>query len=207
MDDTILIIANGPSALKVECGDMIDRFAEIARINNYRLSGYNNFIGTKTTIWFNGANRRLKKRLAKIPKKIIVSIPYQLHVKKKDDIIKRTPKRIGLKPSQYELISKKKMRRYEIISNIIRPSTGLNCILWALENYKNVVIHGFDFFVYSRHHYYDSYFLKKILDMGLTNRGKKHDNLAEKKFVDELIKNKKIYHLLDFVTMNNNVFY
>ena len=39
------------------------------------------------------------------------------------------------------------MRYYEKNSKIKRPTTGLNSILWAVENYKTVYIHGFDFFI------------------------------------------------------------
>ena len=104
-----------------------------------------------------------------------------------------------------ELISKEMMGHYETISNIKRPTTGFNCILWSMENYKTVVIHGFDFFIDSRYHYYDSFFIKKILDMGLTNRSKKHDNFSEKKYVEELVKNKIICKLSDFIKEKNNL--
>ena len=96
------------------------------------------------------------------------------------------------------------MKHYENTTNIKRPTTGLSCILWAMENYKNVIIHGFDFFMNSRHHYYDSFLLKKILDIGLTSRAKKHDNFAEKKYVDDLIRRKKIYNLSDVVDCNHS---
>ena len=199
MNHTILIIANGPSALTNHLGKQIDSFPEIARINNYKISGYEKFIGSKTTIWFNGANRKLTKRYDSIPEQIIVSIPYQLLKEKEKEIIRRTPNRLGLKADQYTLINKDKMRYYESICKINRPTTGLNCILWAMDNYKNVIIHGFDFFMNSRHHYYDSYLLKKILDMGLTNRAKKHDNSAEKKYVETLVNNNKIHLLTEWI--------
>ena len=99
-------------------------------------------------------------------------------------------------------VDENRMKQYEMISNIKRPTTGFNCILWAMENYNNVVIHGFDFFIDSRYHYYDSFLLKKILDIGLTNRAKRHDNIAEKIYIDNLLKNKKIYQLSDFVKKN-----
>ena len=40
MDDKILIIANGPSILKQNFGLEIDKFKEIARINNYSIDGF-----------------------------------------------------------------------------------------------------------------------------------------------------------------------
>ena len=61
----LLIIANGPSPLKNTFGDAIDKFKEIGRINNYTTNNFEKFIGSKTTIWFNGANQGLKVRQKK----------------------------------------------------------------------------------------------------------------------------------------------
>ena len=199
MNDTILIIANGPSALKKEYGSIIDTFSEVARINNYKITEYHNFIGNKTTLWFNGANKKIKIRKINTPKKTVVFVPYDILKIKEEEVIKRTPKRLGLDPEKYQLVSMEKMRQYEIDSNIKRPTTGFNSIMWSMENYKNVIIHGFDFFLTSRHHYYDSYLIKKVLDWGLTNRSKKHDNISEKNYINNLLENKKIYTLSDFI--------
>ena len=70
MDDKILIIANGPSILKQNFGLEIDKFKEIARINNYSIDGFEKKVGKKTTIWLNGGNQNLKKRID-IPKKLM----------------------------------------------------------------------------------------------------------------------------------------
>ena len=70
----LLIIANGPSALKEKLGDRIDQFNAIGRINNYTTNNFEKFIGSKTNIWFNGANQRLKIRQRIRRGKIIGSI-------------------------------------------------------------------------------------------------------------------------------------
>ena len=62
MKSSILIIANGPSTLDNQFGDIIDTFDNVARINNYKTSNFENCIGSKTTIWFNGANKKLTPR-------------------------------------------------------------------------------------------------------------------------------------------------
>ena len=59
-EKTILIIGNGPSVLNCKVGDIIDEHPNVARINNYKINGYEHNIGTKTDIWFNGANSKLK---------------------------------------------------------------------------------------------------------------------------------------------------
>ena len=52
----------GPSTLDNQFGDIIDTFDNVARINNYKTSNFENCIGSKTTIWFNGANKKLTPR-------------------------------------------------------------------------------------------------------------------------------------------------
>ena len=48
--EKIVIIGNGESVLNNQFGSLIDKFDNVARINNYRINGYQNFIGEKTTI-------------------------------------------------------------------------------------------------------------------------------------------------------------
>ena len=61
-ENIILITANGSSVLSFEYGYLINKFKNIARINNYAISKHKKYIGEKTDIWFNGANQGLRKR-------------------------------------------------------------------------------------------------------------------------------------------------
>ena len=203
MKDKILIIANGPSILENLFGEEIDKFDEIGRINNYKINNFKQYVGQKTTIWFNGGNQNLVVP-KKISKKIVVLIPYEIINNNIEKIIKRTSNRLGLNTNQYELISEEKMKYYEKISKIKRPTTGFNSILWAVENYKKVIIHGFDFFQKSKEHYYDSYILKKISNLKIMQKAKKHDNLSEKLFVEKLLLDKKVIKLTDYIKNNKN---
>ena len=198
MNETILIIANGPSILKNKFGYEIDKFDEVARINNYKTDNFSEYIGKKTTIWLNGTNKNLKCH-KNPPKKIFVFVPYEILEKKEARVLERTPKRLKLKPNQYTLLDKEKMKYYEKISMIKRPTTGFNSILWAIENYKKVIIHGFDFFQDSKEHYYDSYISKKIANLKIMKKAEKHDNIAEKEFVENLLLNKKIIKLSSYI--------
>tara|TARA_Y100001936_G_C15999111_1_gene626870 strand:- start:312 stop:914 length:603 start_codon:yes stop_codon:yes gene_type:complete len=198
MNDIILIIANGPSALKYEYGNEIDTFKNVARINNYQTNSFEKYIGSKTTIWFNGANKKLKPRF-NFNNEIIVFVPYEILKAKEDEVIRRTPKRLQINTDKYTLISKQKMKYYETISNIKRPTTGFNSILWALDNYKKVIIHGFDFFLEGKEHYYDSFLTKKISNLKIVGKARKHDNVGEKKFIQALIKENKVIQLSDFL--------
>jgi len=208
MNKTILIIANGPSATKYNYGNIINTFPEIARINDYRISGFENFVGNETTIWFNGASKNLKKR-KKTPSKVIVFVPAEILYKQENLVLERTPIRLQLHPSKFNLINKETMKSYEKISNISRPTTGLNAIMWSMENYQNVIIHGFDFFLNNKYHYYDSLLAKIKVKIGLKDKYKErsilHDNLAESKFVKQLITNGKIITLDNYIKKNDSL--
>jgi hypothetical protein len=45
-----LIIGNGPSVLDYKYGDLIDKFPNVVRFNNFTTKGYQHLIGSKTTI-------------------------------------------------------------------------------------------------------------------------------------------------------------
>ena len=194
----LLIIANGPSCLKNKIGHKIDQFKEIGRINNYTTNNFEDFIGSKTSIWFNGANQGLKSR-QNIPYKTIILVPYEVLCRKEKKLIEKIPKKLNLNNSKYTLIKKEKMKEYEDICNIKRPTTGLNSILWGIENYDKVIIHGFDFFENGKEHYYDSYLTKKIANLKIVGKGKKHDNEGERLFVQGLVQEKKIVQLTEYL--------
>lgn len=197
-DNIILIIGNGPSILKYNFGRMIENFKNVGRINNFKIKNYSNNIGSNTSIWFNGGNQNLI--IPKIiPEKIIVFVPYDLQKKDFNKIVKRTTKRLKVGDKEYTLIKKSEMLKYEKITNIKRPTTGLNSILWSMQKYKTVLIHGFDFFEKNNDHYYDSFFIKKIANLKRFLKVDKHDHIAEKKFVTKLIKDKKIFTLKEYL--------
>lgn len=197
-DDIILIIGNGPSILKYNFGEKIEDFKNVGRINNYQIKDYSKNIGSNTSIWFNGGNQNLI--IPKIiPEQIIVFVPYDLQKKDFDKIAKRTKKRLKIEEKEYTLIEKEEMLKYEKTAKIKRPTTGLNSILWAMQKYKTVLIHGFDFFEQNKYHYYDSFFIKKIANLKKFLKEDKHNHIAEKKYVTKLIKNKKIFTLKEYL--------
>ena len=84
----------------------------------------------------------------------------------------------------------------------MRPSqhTGTSSILWALENYKKVIIHGFDFFIDSKTHYNENIINKWLIDLGLNKKGGKHNMAAEKKYIDSKIQENKMIQLKEYLS-------
>ncbi len=186
----IIIVGNGSSVLNNNYKDIIDSFSTVGRINNYKLNSYKAHIGSKTSIWFNGANQGLYKR-KKNPSKIIVLIPSIVQNKYSNchQIIKS---RLGVQNNQYEMISMDKMEQYEKKCNSKRLTTGTASILWAMENYKEVYIHGFDFFIDSKSHYFDNKLISVLKNKGIIPKAKKHDMNKEKTYISNLIENGKL---------------
>ncbi len=193
----IIIIANGNSILDDKLGRQIDSFEVIGRINNFSTNGFEEYVGSKTDIWFNGANQGLKLRSDLDGKRIIVFVPAEILRRKGDTIHNRIQKRLGVKQIRYELIPERNMRYFEEISGVTRPTTGLNAILWALERYERVIIHGFDFFIASQTHYNEAAWKRWLIEKGILKKGGKHQLQDEKAFVEKQIQEKKIIKLTD----------
>ena len=192
-DESILIIANGESILKYKLGSQIDKFKNVVRINNYKTNYFEIYSGRKTTIWFNGANQGLLKRTS-FPKEVIVSIPSEILSNKKNiksHIIKR------IKIDSFKIISLEKIIEYEKKVGHNRLTTGMYAIMWALDNYNDVYIHGYDFFINSKGHYFDNKFVKSLKNHNFIKKGFKHNNELEKSFILNLIKNKKIKKIIE----------
>ena len=189
--DEILIIGNGRSVLDFSFGEEINKFQVVGRINNYATKKYDNYVGQKTDIWFNGANQNLKKRNS-IPSEVVILIPPEILQRKGEAIYRRIFKLLKLSKEEYSLVSIETMRQYEKQLGVIRPTTGTASILWALGNYKKVIIHGFDFFIDSKIHYNENIINKWLIDWGINKKAGKHNMIAEKQYIDKLIRGNKV---------------
>ncbi len=198
MKNQICVIANGPSSLNQNLGHIIDQFEEVGRINNYVTTDFEDKIGQKTTLWLNGGNQKLKAR-QRNQSTTIVFIPYEILSHHKEKAVRRTTKRLKLPANQYTLINEDTMLRYETTCGITRPTTGLNSILWAMDNYKEVIIHGFDCFTDGeKQHYYDSFWMKKFNNFSWVKKAHDHDTKGEKQFIQNLVKEKKVILLTEY---------
>ena len=197
--EIILIIGNGCSVLDYLFGEQINKFSVVGRINNYSTKKYDNYVGHKTDIWFNGANQNLKKNNS-IPSEVIVFIPPEILHRKRENIHNRISKRLNIPKEEYSLVSIETMEQYGKQLGVIRPTTGTSSILWALENYQKVIIHGFDFFIDSKIDYNENFFNKWLIYLGLYKKGGKHNMDAEKKYIDSLIKENKVILLKEYLS-------
>ena len=162
----IVIVANGKSVMKNNYGSIINKFPNVGRINNYKIDGYENQIGNKTNIWFNGANERLKIKNVSYNKTIIF-IPSVLQ-KKKEINTSKIEKRIGItNKKDYSIISLNEIKKYEKLCGCSRLTTGTYSILWSINNFSEVFIYGFDFFIDSKSHYFDNVLLSTLKEKNI----------------------------------------
>ena len=195
-ENDIIIIGGGQSILNHKLGEFIDSFPTIGRINNYKTYGFEEFIGSRTNIWFNGANQGLKINIH-IPQRVVVLIPPEILKNKGAMIHDRISRRLNTK--KYELVPKENMDKFESDVKSQRLTTGTNSILWALENFNRVFIHGFDFFIDSKTHYNDSKVKTWLIENGILNKAQKHNTSKEKLYVENLISQGKIIKLVDYL--------
>ena len=194
--NSILIIANGESILSNDYGQFIDKYPLVARINNYQTKGFESQIGSKADIWINGANSKLKLQSAKYSD-IILLMTSQVILKKQANLNAHVSKRLKLDKEKYTTASLSDIQNFENQVGYNRLTTGLYSILWALKNYNEVIIHGFDFFQESKAHYYDNSLSKLLIKNNIIKKGQKHNNILEKQFVNNLINENKIKILKD----------
>ena len=165
----ILIIGNGRSVLDHSFGKQINKFSIVGRINNYSIDNYAEYVGGKTDIWFNGANQNLKRQKV-IPNEVVVFIPPEILRRKKEKIHGRISRRLHIDKAKYSLIPLDVLENFEKISGVTRLTTGTASILWAVENFEKVLIHGFDFFIDSKSHYNNNFINK---NKGMLNSNNK----------------------------------
>ena len=194
----ILIIGNGRSVLDHSFGEQINAIPIVGRINNFSVENYSEYVGVKMDIWFNGANQNLKRQKV-IPNEVVVFIPSGILRRKKEKIHDRISRRLHIDKEKYSLIPLETMENYEILTGVKRPTTGTASILWAVENFEKVIIHGFDFFIDSKSHYNDNFITKWLIDWGINKKGGKHNMMAEKIYIEKLIQDKKVTQLKKYL--------
>jgi hypothetical protein len=151
----IIIVGNAASVLTKQNGVVIDSFDKVIRINKFKISPYELYIGSKTNIycskWLN-----MQENITKINSFEEVWLPYPQSPHwwiSRGNFSERTREECDLLTKQYKVnIKYLSQRGTEEIDSIFNrschPSTGLICLWMAIEQYKESDIYytGFDGF-------------------------------------------------------------
>ncbi len=132
----MVVIGNASTVLKHEFGNLIDKFDEVVRFNEFQIKGFEKFIGTKTTIWVRNSALDLKNQDKVQFKQILlqsVEFPnqytdhaiYNQYPKIGDDVLKEI--------------------RNHVDAQGVNLSTGIQALGHFSRQHK-IWIHGFDSF-------------------------------------------------------------
>jgi hypothetical protein len=191
MDKKIIVIGNGSSVLDHELGDTINSFEEVVRFNDYKIDGYEKYVGSKTTIWARSNSKKTQERDWGQFKRVIVCSPEwnysniaQLIRKKVNG--ESVPKEQSL-CLQNELGLPGRKRRADGTYQRGWPSTGLLALNYLLKEYKCIYIYGFDHFreidCFPRHYYKNKEKMERTgVHMGHLEREWIQSRLTENKF-------------------------
>ena len=136
----IVIIGNGASLLDHQFGDQIDQFDEVVRFNDFRIKGYEKYVGTKTTIWARNTSKGdlLFEKDCQFKQVLVQHTRFQNEYY--DLTVVARPNHIEMNPVKHDEICK-----YTGINNI-NTSTGIQTIAHFSDSGNEVYIAGFDCF-------------------------------------------------------------
>lgn len=211
----IVIIGNGNKVLKAKKRDFVDSSTMVIRLNNFRIEGYEDYVGTKTDVYscytkyldYIGTSDAVRLvRCKKAWEYLLVdqadaverTSPEDFQKKKEDYFKIHTFPRVD--PTQLKIwhlfvTDKSKMKSYPfdvVISDIefdLNYSTGFRTILYALKHYADheIYVTGFDNFFGSG--WYWDYTAKMDDQFARTQRYTDgHPYLVERTKMKELLK-------------------
>ena len=149
----VIVIGNGPSLLENNNGKLIDLFDYVVRFNNFKIKGYENHTGIKTTHWFNTiGNQLLEKNI--FPDNIVWhSWNWDKDTDKNyKEFLKNYPQ--SQKTTRKEI---EEIQKYMNDSKYFNYSTGAIAIWMLLKEFSNITITGFDWWEKKdKHHYHNN---------------------------------------------------
>ncbi len=164
---SVIIIGNGASPRGKKLGAWIDSFDVVVRFNEFFIDGFEEDIGTKTTILYTAIDHLTDGRL-KLPWEKVIhhswfyeKSTYLEGLKQQYPDVKLTTRK-ELSQVRKTFVGILGSKNYTVFS------TGIIAICALLKKYTKVYIYGFDWWKESQHHLGDS-----------LTRGCRHDPSAE----------------------------
>lgn len=175
----VFVIGNGPSATRNRIGSVIDSADVVVRINDFKTSGFEEFVGTKTDILF---TCRLNEYVNTIHtfQEVILSLPMNplngVHI----------PDSVMNAPNISSVLTWQELEQITPMMGLQEgcyPSTGILCIMAMVHRFGHIYITGFDNFVNGNQHYYEQ---------GVREVPTRHDGGREREIIETLIRAGKI---------------
>lgn len=211
--ENVVIIGNGPSALEgKEFGSKIDGYDEVVRFNNFqtKASGLEKWVGSKCTVHFSdGVLYPTFEQYSAPGATVVLSLFTDRFIVAGSYFILRGGADLEtglvndfLHDPTTTWIDKERIESVKKKVGLVEPKHPTSGML-AIDYFVNkpgvklpVVIHGFDFFMGPKIHYYDAY--EPLYERINNNIGvQQHSPHKEKVYVEKLISEGKVVFLKD----------
>jgi len=182
-DQRVLIVGNGPSAISRRLGDRIDEnFGTVVRINNFSTRGFEEFVGTKTDVWYCNTQQDIRDRDPSHFGEILFP-PRGTHCKSIwSDLCK-----LDSPPCRITCVAR---HCFQLLasSGVGHPSAGVSALAHYLQVVKTVHLLGFDHFkegrgAPERHHYFADHARTDCCP---------HNGEAERRLVNDLVRRGRV---------------
>ena len=200
-ESSTIIIGNSPNIFNYQYGSKIDKYEYVIRFNEFKIAGFEHYIGTKTTHWVvncGSIKSVLKSKKYIISKKISIILilhyenetQYKSLVNKYHKNIKQARKELG---KIFTIIPKKFLMCEKQYNNskIFHCTTGLRLLMLlnTFINPLNTKIYGFDCLKDTRNlHYFEKCERTDMND----EKYKKHSSDLEENILKNIISNSSI---------------
>ncbi len=183
-----IIIGNASTVLNKKRGKEIDQFDNVVRLNDFITKDYEEYIGSKTTIWSTGAGIVTIPRDVEQFNSVWVSCPY-VCINMMSQLATRVTKGGSFTMMGYNFV--KSLDEKLKMPQGMYCTSGMYAIAFALQNVKQVYIYGFNFFKDCKvngntMHYYGEHATEKV---------GQHRMDLEEIYINKLIKENKIIKL------------
>lgn len=150
---SVLLVGNGPGLMLSRMGKEIDSFDEIFRFNEFRIKGFEEHVGSRTTVYCTFGRGMLPGDPSSRPEKVLLTFgrakpAYPANWE------------YTIAPSYFTMLSAELRRRSNRPADSrLQPSSGFLVARWLLDSgqVKKVSLAGFDHFQKDRdkrHHYW-----------------------------------------------------
>lgn len=140
----IILVGNGPSVMDQKIGHLVDEFKTVVRFNDFVITGYEQFVGTRTDVWVRNFESKDGQFIG--------------------DTIFLYPKRISSHPQVKHFMNTREFTHvidedfYQKVDDEVGfdhgwSSSGLVMIRHFMSTGRSVTIHGFDHFSRGLHYY------------------------------------------------------
>jgi len=152
--ERVLLMGNGPTALRSRVGRQVDEFEGlVARCNDAEVEGYQEFVGSRTDIWVTCLADYPFSYDRFNPSVIMASMPYTCNENAQKMWNRYSDETSNTEIEMWDM----SWDRWKSVRNQIGhwPSTGSLAAYYFMDRGFDLHIHAFDHFQTDEHHYFD----------------------------------------------------